>query len=318
MNKTATAEITTNISEDRIIGSINGDPDGPTVIVLAGLHGNEPAGVQAATTIIDKLKDVTPQIRGRLIALQANMPALNQDVRYIDEDMNRLWFSSIVDDIRDKSVNEISSNERREIKRLIPIFDRIMSRYNDQPVILADLHTFSAEGYMFTITCSNPRQRKLLSNLHVPMVFGIDESLRGTALRYYQEQGFISFGIEGGQHEDELTAYNITSSLMLLLQAVGCIEQQYVSEIKKYETDLRSQTKHLPIETELVYQHIIEPGDDFNMRPGYKNFQPITKGEWLATDQNGKIEALCDGYILMPLYQSQGNDGFFIIKEHES
>jgi succinylglutamate desuccinylase len=62
---------------------------------------------------------------------------------------------------------------------------------------------------------------------------------------------------------------------------------------------------------------MIEPGDDFRMRPGYQNFQPVKKGEWLANDQDGKIVARCDGYILMPLYQSQGDDGFLIIQEHE-
>jgi len=185
-------------------------------------------------------------------------------------------------------------------------------------VILADVHTFSAEGWMFAITSSAPRQRKLLSNLQVPLVFGIEESLRGTALGYYQKQGFISFGLEGGQHDNELTEFNTTAALVLLLQAVGCIEKQYVEEIQEFENHLKRHTQKLPVETELVYQHIIEPGDEFKMRPGYKNFQPVKKGEWLASDQNGRIEARCDGYILMPLYQNQGNDGFFIIKGHES
>ena len=180
-----------------------------------------------------------------------------------------------------------------------------------------EMHTFSAEGSMFSITSSDPRQRKLLSNLYVPMVFGIEKSLRGTALGYYQQQGFISFGLEGGQHENELTEYNITASLLLLLHAVGAIEKQYVEKIKEYERHLKEHTQHLPVETELVYQHIIEPGDGFAMRPGYSNFEPIKKGEWLANDNEGKIIAQTDGYILMPLYQKQGNDGFFIIKENE-
>lgn len=316
MSNTARAK-PINTSKDRFIGSIEGDPSGPTVIILAGMHGNEPAGVKAASNIYHMLRDVRPQIRGRLVAIRANLRALRENVRYVDEDMNRLWFPSIIEQIRETPQHQIDSNERIEIKRLLPILDEYDNE-SDQPTILVDLHTFSAEGYMFTITSTDPRHRKLLSNLHVPMVFGIEKSLRGTALRYYQKQGFISFGLEGGQHTSELTPYNITSALMLLLQAVGCIEQQYISEIEDYEQDLKSQTHHLPVETELVYQHIIEPGDQFEMRPGFKNFQPIKKGEWLANDQDGKIMARCNGYILMPLYQSQGNDGFFIIQEHES
>jgi succinylglutamate desuccinylase len=306
----------TQIAEKRIIGSLEGDPDGPTVILLGGMHGNEPAGVRAAEHIFRLLGGIQPSINGRLIGIRANMSALRQRVRYIDEDMNRLWFPAIIDDIRNKDEHQIRSSERREMKKLLKIIDEIESK-TQGPVILADLHTFSAEGYMFSITNTDPVQRRLLSNLHVPMVFGIDKSLRGTALRYYQKKGHISFGLEGGQHQHKLTGDNITSAIILLLQAAGCIEEKYVAEINEYQDYLQSQTKHLPIETELVYQHIIEPGDRFVMRPGYKNFQPITKGEWLASDKDGKIYARCNGYMLMPLYQSQGNDGFFIIKEHE-
>lgn len=317
MSNLSIADTTLSTSQERIIGTIEGDPDGPTVVILAGMHGNEPAGVEAASNIFELLDGVEPSIRGTLIAVRANVRALERGVRYIDEDMNRLWFSSIIEQVRQTPAEQIDSSERAEMKQLLSVLEAIKAQ-SEEPVILADVHTFSAEGWMFSITSSEPRQRKVLSNMHVPMVFGIEESLRGTALRYYEDQGFISFGLEGGQHVNELTEYNITAALVLLLQTAGCIEKRYVSEIEEYESHLRSHTRHLPVEAELMYQHIIEPEDTFEMRPGYKNFQPIKKGEWLANDQDGKIMARCDGYILMPLYQSQGNDGFFIIREHES
>ncbi len=315
MRNPAKANIVTE-ADNRILGVVNGDPGGPTVVVVTGMHGNEFAGVEAAQNIFAMLDGIRPRIRGQLIILRANLPALEHNVRYLDEDMNRLWFPSIIEDVRGTPEAEIASSERRQMKQLLPILDSIENR-SDGPVVLADVHTFSAEGSMFSITSSEPRQRKLLSNLHVPMVFGIERSLRGTALAYYQKQGFISFGLEGGQHQNKLTEYNITASLLLLLHAVGSIEKQYVSKINEYEQHLKDHTRNLPVETELVYQHIIKPGDDFAMRPGYSNFQPIKKGEWLANDSKGKIIAQTDGYILMPLYQSQGNDGFFIIKENE-
>ena len=57
------------------------------------------------------------------------------------------------------------------------------------------------------------------------------------------------------------------------------------------------------------------PNDSFKMRPNYQNFQPIKKGETLATDKNGSIQSPEDCLILMPLYQPQGSDGFFLVKE---
>lgn len=110
----------------------------------------------------------------------------------------------------------------------------------------------------------------------------------------------------------------MTASLMLLLCAAGSVDPQQVPVVEEYHEHLKSHTMSLPPEVELVYQHIIEPGDEFSMRPGYQNFQPIKKGEWLANDKYGKIYAETDGFILMPLYQKQGDDGFFIIKDQDS
>lgn len=305
----------TSILEERLIGKIEGESAGPAVILLSGMHGNESAGVRAVADVLGMLKNKQNHFKGTLLGLRANMKALKEDVRYIDEDMNRLWFPAILEQIRKTPLHEITSSERREVKQLLRILDRL-DRPSSYPTIFADVHTFSAEGWMFSITNRESRQRRLLSQLHVPMVFGIDETLRGTALGYYQRKGFLSFGLEGGQHENELTSYNTKASLVLLLEAAGCIKEEQVPKVEEFKEHLKFQTQHLPVETELVYQHIIEPEDDFEMRPGFKNFQPVKKGEWLASDQEGKIVAQCDGYILMPLYQSQGNDGFFIIKEH--
>jgi succinylglutamate desuccinylase len=52
--------------------------------------------------------------------------------------------------------------------------------------------------------------------------------------------------------------------------------------------------------------------------PNYKNLQSIKKGEKLATDNKGDIKASEDCLILMPLYQAQGHDGFFLVKEVKS
>ena len=51
------------------------------------------------------------------------------------------------------------------------------------------------------------------------------------------------------------------------------------------------------------------------MRPDYKNFQRIKKGEKLAFDDSEEVSSPDDGLILMPLYQKRGEDGFFLVKE---
>jgi len=306
-----------NRSLQRVIGSIEGSENGPTIVVLAGMHGNEPSGVEALENVFSIIKAGERPFSGELLGIRANLPALEDGVRFIDEDMNRIWFPTIIQQIRETPAEELKSIERIEIKKLLQILDRAITEEDDQPTILVDLHSFSAEGCMFAITAPKKEHVELLSRLNIPMIFGIEDTLQGTALRYYQDLGHITFALEGGQHSNELTVYNETAALLVLLREVGCIDKCENKKIDKFGRHLRKHTFHLPKKVELVYQHIIEKEDDFSMRPGFTNFQFVKKGEWLANDQKGKIRAQCDGYLLMPLYQDQGNDGFFIAHEYE-
>lgn len=301
----------------RVIGLIEGPHPGPTVVAFGGMHGNEPSGVEALQNVIEDLESKSHLFKGRFLALRGNINALEQKVRYVDEDMNRIWFPSIIEKIRSTPESQLESNERREIKSVLHILDDYLPEQSDYPVIFADLHSFSAEGCMFAITARKPAHINLFSKLHVPLIFGIEKTLRGTALRYYQDRGHVTFALEGGQHQNKITVKNNTAALLAMLDEVGCLDTSELPAIKEHEKYLAEENKQLPGQVELVYQHMIEAEDDFEMRPGFRNFQMIKKGEWLATDQDRKIEAQCDGYLLMPLYQEQGNDGFFIAQEQE-
>ena len=310
----AESSLTTGISS-RIIGRIDGAAEGPTIFVFAGMHGNEPAGIKALDNVCTALKGIEDRFRGTFIGIRANLRALYEGVRYVDEDMNRIWFPSIIDKVRRCPVEELDSSERMEIKKLLELIDRELSDKPGQPVIFVDLHSFSSHGGMFAITARNDSHIDLVSSLHVPLVFGIDEALPGTALRYFQTFDYMAFAFEGGNHQSRITIENKTAALMLLVCNAGNVHASDIPEYRKYDRHLIQQTEHLPSRVELVYQHIIEPGDEFEMRPGFKNFQPVKKGEWLANDKNGKIRAQSSGFILMPLYQKQGDDGFFIVRE---
>lgn len=302
----------------RIIGAVKGSEKGPTVVALSGIHGNERAGVEALQQVFGLLKAANSPFRGEFWGIRANISALKRGVRYIDEDMNRLWFSSIIRKIRETPVEELNSSERKEMKKLLPLLERLISEDTGYPTIIADLHSFSSEGCLFTITANNEKNIRLLSHLYAPMIFGIENTLRGTTLRYFQDLGYLTFAFEGGQHQDELAVYNIKAALLILLRQVGCIRADSIAGLKDFEQHLLEYTQNMPARVELAYQYVIEPEDGFKMRPGFRNFDPVKKGEWLATDDQGKIWAQCDGFILMPLYQEQGDDGFFIVRERHS
>ena len=51
------------------------------------------------------------------------------------------------------------------------------------------------------------------------------------------------------------------------------------------------------------------------MLKGYSNFGKIKKGTRLAFSNGESVESSEKGLIFMPLYQKQGDDGFFIIRK---
>jgi succinylglutamate desuccinylase len=50
------------------------------------------------------------------------------------------------------------------------------------------------------------------------------------------------------------------------------------------------------------------------MNPGYRSFDEVRRGQALAVDAHGVVSCPESGRLLMPLYQPQGEDGFFLTK----
>ena len=46
-----------NIDPNRILGIVEGSEKAPTVIIFAGIHGNEKAGVKASKLVLHKIKE---------------------------------------------------------------------------------------------------------------------------------------------------------------------------------------------------------------------------------------------------------------------
>ena len=71
----------------------------------------------------------------------------------------------------------------------------------------------------------------------------------------------------------------------------------------------------MPRLIEVRHRHPIRGEDAFRMEQGYSNFKTVGKNQLLARDRNGPVRTPEAGLILLPLYQGQGNDGFFVSRE---
>ena len=73
------------------IGYIDDGIEGPLLICMGGVHGNEPAGTDALKRFFTSIERQRLEIRGRMIGLAGNPPALAKGVRFLDHDLNRIW-----------------------------------------------------------------------------------------------------------------------------------------------------------------------------------------------------------------------------------
>ena len=145
--------------------------------------------------------------------------------------------------------------------------------------------------------------------------------LTGTALSYFSSEQFppqtTALAFEAGQHHDPQSVVKAGAAIWETLRGLSMITGPAVSGPEAPPTEPFSGPPGMPKHLRLVYRHPVEEADRFVMRPGYQNFQPVEKGELLAHDQNGPVYCPSDGYLLMPLYQKQGNDGFFVLEKNE-
>ncbi len=182
-----------------------------------------------------------------------------------------------------------------------------------------DLHTTTAFGGIFSIATDDPESQRIAVELHAPVIRGLINGIQGTTLHYFNNDNFdvptVCVTFESGQHDEGLSVKRAIAAITNCMRSVGCVRAEDVEN--RHDKILIEYSKGLPKIADLLYCHSILPGDEFVMAPGYENFQKVSLGEILAHDRKGEIRSKNDGRILMPLYQKQGEDGFFLIKTIE-
>ena len=298
----------------RIIGSLGGDRDGPTLVCVGGIHGNEISGILALERVFRVLNDRRPAFRGELVGIAGNLSALSEDCRFVDEDLNRIWMPERVAEITSGTDPRNGSVEAAEMRELLSALQDAFGRARGD-VHFMDLHTSSAFGAPFVLLGDTLRNRALAFKFPVPVILGLEEQIDGVLLEYVNTLGHITLGFEAGQHDDDTSLENQESAVWIALLAAGNIRPGEVPEADEARARLADLVDHLPSVLEIRYRHGIEPDDAFKMREGYQNFQRVKAGEVVAHDRRGEIRVRSSGRILLPLYQGQGNDGFFLARE---
>ncbi|MGK7389184.1 MAG: hypothetical protein ACNS60_02495 [Candidatus Cyclobacteriaceae bacterium M2_1C_046] len=301
------------VETSREIGHYTHNHPGPLLLVTAGVHGNEPSGIIALDRVFRFLEKNKVPINGSFIGLCGNVSALKEAKRFVDQDLNRSWGEEEVDKIITSNKKNLNT-EQKEAKEILDYIEKLNFDKYDNKWFL-DCHTTSSESIPYFSVEEKGECLTFARRFPVHSVLGFAAMIPTTIDAYFCRSGFNGFTLESGQHDEISSVENCEAVIFLALVQSGCVGAQHLECYQRCNNVLAKIIMEDKKTFDIIYRHEIKEEDEFKMQPGFVNFQKIRKNELLATDKNGEIKSKWDARILMPLYQKQGNDGFFVIEE---
>ncbi|MBI1192707.1 MAG: hypothetical protein GC205_05975 [Bacteroidetes bacterium] len=310
------------LETERLIGAYTQNREGNQLLFFGGIHGNEISGVKALQRVFAHLKKHRPSFRGSVVGLAGNPPALAQGKRYLERDLNRLFDLEslrawqLLESEHGQDGNErpkAVTGEAREALELYRIIERLVQTGTPTQRIFVDLHATSASGGGFSVIRDTEANREIAARMHLPLIFGLETQLQATLMNLLYRMGLTGIVFEGGQIGSTEALEVHTAGIWTLLTGLGCLHPKDVPDYRTHINRMIDAAEGLPKAVQTRYRHAVQPGDGFAMLPGFGNFHPVRSGDLLAHDHRGPVLAPQDGMLLMPLYQQQGEDGFFLV-----
>jgi succinylglutamate desuccinylase len=299
---------------ERVVGRFRGASPGPVLIVVSAMHGNEPAGPEACRRVLERIEKDRAVFRGEIVFLIGNTRALEVGARFVEKDLNRVWTPEQVRALSRTTVTGTPVAEDLEQVELLRELDSVLASAAG-PVFLLDLHTSSADGRPFLTVGDTLRNQAFARRFPLPKILGLEEQVDGSLLEYLNNRGLVTLGVEAGRHDAPESSEHLESVLWLALAATRQLASADAPDRSRRRKRLARAASGVPPVVEVRHRHPISPRDHFRMEPGFANFDPIERGQLLARDVRGEIRAPEAGLVLLPLYQGQGNDGFFLGRE---
>jgi succinylglutamate desuccinylase len=281
---------------------------------VAGLHGNETAGIEAARRVVAALTAGKTEFRGDFSVLRGNVSALACGRRFVDHDLNRMWTPDQVTSILQNGPENLRHTESRELFELSTAVEQILQRARGDCLIF-DLHSASSVSAPFTLEGHLLLDESKNQILDVPSIIDTAGFFSGTFMSYYRNQGHLASIFEAGQHQAEETIRLHETAIWAILLGFGLLQRSGLPDPAASLDLYHNGSPRLPASLELFHRHAVLPEDDFQMLPGFKNFDPVKQGQQMGVDKSGPVYSPNDGRVFLPLYQPEGEDGFFLVRD---
>lgn len=182
-----------------------GKNKGKKLVVLVGVHGNEVCGVKAADFLLPKLKIKF----GKVTFIYANLKAIKQNKRFVEQNLNRCFFNQ-------QSLEIEQSLEGKTAKEIMP--------YLDEADAMLDIHASLTKDSVPFVICDE-------SNIDVAKRFRVSKVVcnicpfhLGSTDSYMNLQNKPGFCFECGYADDQRTQDVAEEVVISFLTHYGCIE----------------------------------------------------------------------------------------------
>ncbi len=258
---------------------------GPKVVILGGVHGDEPCGVEA----IGYMGTILPSLllQGEVAFEIGNPQALLLRKRFIDCNLNRLFRGDST-----LTPKERASYEYTRAKVLKPLLASCD--------VLLDLHSVHEPNAPSFVICE-PNGYDLASYLPASIVVSGFDKLHPLATDAYVNLcGGIGICLECGTHDEPSTLQRAIQGIYGILAALHMIDEQITPRTQQH----------------LKATYIYKTRHNFMPVQSFAEFTSVTKGTLLGTDGNAPVLAPFDG-LLMFVYQCEkAEQEAFVLAKH--
>jgi len=260
------------------------DKDGPEVLIISSIHGNEPAGTKAMIHFHRNLMANNSILkRGTIHFLLGNPAAYSQNKRYIEYDLNRSFVEG--------------DNKTLEAARAKEI-DSLLDRGGVKFAMVMDLHSLSKGTFQILVYNKNGLSGQLMAQEISPIMTHLaytEDHIKGLLIDHCGKYGHPGIAIECGNHNDpncEKVAFYHIYKLLLHYEMIG--------HRKQWDAKQMFINKHKQIIQYETIQAII-PDENFEfLRNDNITGTHFEKGEVFAKSGDKEFAAPEDCYIVMP------------------
>jgi len=269
------------------VTQITGKNEGPTSIILAGVHGDEKCGVEALAKILPNLEIE----RGVVLIGYGNPKAIEVNERYTEANLNRMF-------VDDNSLTQ-KNKESYEYKRA-----QFLKPYLEKADALLDIHASSIPKSKAFAICE-PNAKDLVKFLPVNLVVsGFDKVELGATDYYMNNNRKIGICLECGYLGDQQGTKIAEENIYGFLRARGHLENNASPQQQSY---IR------------MYQKYFTKTDNFTLSKPFENFEVLEKGQVIGIDGQEEIKTSKESVILFAHNRNKsGSEAFLLGEKKES